>query len=158
MPAFPLLCRTLFLPTPVLLPCWQWEVPPSHHYRNQLASQPVCFCFNWVTYWVDCDGQGLKDHRRLISNCWEKAIQTRWDEKGVGSCKEKYLLVQMDSLNISWWREGMGKREREKQDLIFGSGWVDEDCCPFDNGSDKIRGAWVWCLWILKTKKNILVE
>jgi len=35
----------------------------------------------------------------------------------------------------------MGKREREKQDLIFGSGWVDEDCCPFDNGSDKIRGA-----------------
>lgn len=34
---------------------------------------------------------------------------------------------------------GDGKEEREKQgDLIFGSGWVDEDCCPFDNGSDKI--------------------
>lgn len=32
----------------------------------------------------------------------------------------------------------MGKREREKQEnLIFGSGWVDEDCCPFDTGSDK---------------------
>lgn len=55
---------------------------------------------------------------------WKKPIWVMWDEKGVGSCKEKYQLVQMNPLSISWWREGTGKRERGKQDLIFGGGWV----------------------------------
>lgn len=127
-------------------------MPPSHHYWSHLAAQPVCFCFNWVTFWVDCDGQGLKDHRRLICP-WEKQF---------GLCEMRKVLgaLRKNTNGANGFTEyklmegGDGKERKEKQeDLIFGSGWGGWRLLPLILEVTKIRGAWAWCLWILKTKK-----